>query len=489
MRSSFLRLAFVAAAILSGAAAADEKSISATLNTPFKVIADKNRSYRTVFDAVMQLKAPPVPLSLTFGPTSVWPGMAGWDKVSAWAKDNQAVGAALLKAQDCIALGMPYGSAIEPKYQEAGLWVRIGTEETIAEVQFPYLDKMRLMATWAVAEMYRLGGEGKFDDAFNLAVANLRVLRQGCDQRTLREKVTFMQLLAECASANRAFMWANLAKIPAESFQKASLKGYSFLRQTDNERLKRLELPEGDKEIQMAVLAETFGPDGQADPDKFAAVWGGLQAKQAPLTAFGAAKRWRLIATVHGSLDASQKRLGVIYDDWWRRWRMRPFDSMLELATELSRTNTTKYAAVVFSVTDLQAAFDLRMRLVAEVNGTAVSAALCGFYKAEKDTWPSLLSKVFPTYGIKRFNYDPFDKRQDLRGVPEPGPFEYRQLSSPAKVNTEWGQITISGCILYSKGADSRDDGATDHSSEAKADDFILFPPPRAVARQEGKLK
>ena len=58
-----------------------------------------------------------------------------------------------------------------------------------------------------------------------------------------------------------------------------------------------------------------------------------------------------------------------------------------------------------------------------------------------------------------------------------------------AKVNTEWGQITISGCILYSKGADSRDDGATDHSSEAKADDFILFPPPRAVARQEGKLK
>jgi len=474
--------------VLACPALGDEKSLARTLSTPFDVVTEKNRSYRPLFDAILQLTPPPAPVGPAFNPTTIWPGMTGWSKVAEWAKANPGMGEALKTAQDMVALAMPYGSVIEPKFLEAGLCVRLGDGHTMAAVEYPYLDRILLMTTWSVAEMYRLGEEGKFDEAFDLGVATLRVLRQGSDQRTIREKSFFLELMIECCAINRDFMWAFLDKVPMASFQRAALKGYSRLRQTDGERLIRLEMPEGDRAIQVAVLRETFAPDGQADPDRFAATWGALQSKESPLGRFGASKFWRMVADVHGSIDASELRLEHIYDDWWRRWRMRPFDSIQELETVLSKTNPTKYAALMLTVTDMKATFDLRRRLIVEINGTAVSAALAAFHRGE-GSWPSILTMIFPTYGVKRMNYDPFAKVLDSRGLPDQGPIEYMPLRGPVKVMTEWGELTIDGFVLYSMGFNLLDDNATEHTRDGKGGDLILFPALRAVARQQGKLQ
>ncbi|MBM4113494.1 MAG: hypothetical protein FJ253_09035 [Phycisphaerae bacterium] len=468
--------------------AADEKELAKALNTPLDVITEPNRGYRVVFDAILAMTPPPAPIGPAFNPTTIWPGMAGWSKVSEWAKANPGMGEALVKAQDLVALALPYGSAIDSKYTEAGFCVRLGDGQTMAAVEYPYLDKMTLMSSWAVAEMYRLGEEGKFEEAFRVAIANLRVLRQGCDQRTIREKSFFMELLLDCLSVNRDFMWTYLEKIPAAELQKASLKGYGALRQMDGERLRRLEMPEGDRIIQVAVLRESFGSNGQADPERFATIWGSLQSKSAPLTRFGAARFWRLVASVHGSIDASEMRLEHIYDDWWRRWRMGPFDPIQEIDTVLSKTNPTKYAAVMLTVTDMTATFELRRRLIAEVNGTAMAAGLSAFRRAE-GSWPNLGAMVFPTYAMKRMSYDPFVKHLDGRNMPTQGVLSYRMLSSPTKVVTEWGDLQLSDFVLYALGFNLHDDDGFEHTRDGKGGDLVLYPALRAVARQQGKLK
>lgn len=468
-------------------ASADEKELARTLSTPFDVIAEKNRTYKPVFEAILAMKPPPVPVGPAFNPTTIWPGMPGWTKVSDWAKSNATLREALVKAQDGVALAVPYGSMIESKYIEAGLCVRLGDGQTIAAVSYPYLDRMKLLSTWAVAEMYRLGEAGDFAGAFEVSIANLRILRQGCDQRTIAEKSYFMELLADCLSVNRDFMWTYLEKIPAKQFQEASLKGYSFLRQADLERLKRLEMPEGDRTIQVAVLKEAFGPDGQADPDRFAAVWGPLQARDQALSRFGAAKFWRFIADVHGSIDASEVRLEHIYDDWWRRWRMRPFDPIQEIDTVLSQTNSAKYAALLLTVTDMKSTFDIRQRLIVEVNGTVLAAGLSAARRVD-GVWPSILAKVFPTYAMKRLDYDPFRRHRDARGFPDNGPFVYRILHDPTKVTTEWGEVTISDFILYSIGFNLADDNGAEHTRDGKGGDLVIYPPPRALARAQGLL-
>ncbi|MBX3354846.1 MAG: hypothetical protein KF724_04015 [Phycisphaeraceae bacterium] len=477
----------ILAVTLPAAGQNDERVLARSLSTPFDVIAKENRSYLPLFEAILASTPPPAPVGPLFNPTTVWPGMTGWSRVSEWAKANSALGEALLKAQKGTALAMPYGSLIDSRFVEAGLCVRLGDGRTMGAVEYPYLDRMLMVATYATAEMYRLGEEEKWDQAFDIAIANLRVLRQGADQRTIREKSFFMELLSDCLSVNRDFMWTNLEKIPWQSFQRAGLEGYAALRQADLERLRRLEMPEGDRAIQVAVLRETFGPDGQADPDRFAAIWGPLQARDQPLALFGAAKFWRTVASVHGSIDASEKRLEYIYDDWWRRWRMRPFDPIQELETVLSQTNPTKYAALMLTVTDMKSTFELRQRLMVEINGTALAAGLSGFYRANR-TWPATLGMIFPIYAVKRLNYDPFVKRLDARGMPDNGPFLYRTLPRPTKVTTEWGEVNVSDFLLYSIGANLLDNLGVEHTSDGRGGDLVVFPALRALARQQGIL-
>ncbi|MHC4833158.1 MAG: hypothetical protein ACYTFH_04545 [Planctomycetota bacterium] len=474
-------VAMLAAVVPATIAAADDASLLRRLNEPFGRISEGNKSWRPLFEAIAKVTEPPMPVGRDFNQTTVWPGMADWDVVSEWAKANTALGTAILEVQDRLILGLPYGrSAVPSELAEAGLATDISVTPENRTTAFPYLDGIDLMSTWIAAEMYRLAEAGSFDEAFTLGIAGLKVLRQVADRQMFAEKRFAMERMCEALSLQRDMFWRYLDKIPATTYQRLGTKEYPFLRPTDNERLKRLEMPEGDRLVAEAMLGLGFDDNGQPIDERFEEIFAEIQSSEKPLTRFGAAKRWRAIAAVHGSLDASKERLEDIYDDWWRRWRMRQYDPMQDLDTELSRTNEIRYAAVVLSILDIQSLFPLRNRLIAEINGTVLSAGLCG-YNRSFGVWPDLPAKYYAVFAPKRFDFDPYDKTY--------GDFVYSYLGSDRKpIDTPWGRVWATGCVLYALGDDHTDDGFTDHDPTGETGDFVLWPPTRALARDEGLL-
>jgi hypothetical protein len=470
-----LAVAALAVAILPGFARADDPGAVDALNAPSKVVQDKSKSWKGLFDAYVAMTAPPQKVGPDFNVLSVWPGMKGWAEVSAWAAANPGMGAALLEAQGKVTFALPYGrSNVPPGYVEKGVYVSIGDGLSVHEAEAGYLKALATIDTWVAAEMYRLGEEKKFDEAFSLGVATLRVLRQVADQHLLEEKAFAMQAMCDVASLQRDVLQTFLDQVPAAVARKYALTGYSQIRGSDGERLRRLEMPEGDRVLAEALIAQLFDAQGQADAAKFVPTLSELQASREPLSRFGAARRWAEIAEVHGSLDATRIRLTSIYDDWWRRWRARYYDTILDNPTVISRTNKMRYAMVLAMAGDLEKLFALRQRLNAELNGTVLAFGVAAYFR-DSGEWPGGVDRTYGVSTPKRFDADPWD--------PQFGRWQYERLSAPKGVDTEGGRIEVPGCILYARGVDKQDGGASKVTGDGLTGDFVAWPSLRVLAR------
>ncbi len=458
------------------------KQLLGKLNAPLNRIKKANQSYLEIFDGYLDMTSPPMDVGDALNQTTVWPKMSGWSKVSAWAKANASMSTVLQGVQGKLSIGLPYGvDSVSSAYKSKNLFadVRIGTagEEIVS---LPYLNAIETIAVWSAAEQYRLCEESKYDEALTQGISTARMLRQLCDRDMVAEKFVAFRLLGECLSVQRDIMWSYLSEIPAEVYRKFATKEYPFLQPGDNERMKRLEMPEGDLKVAEIILVEVFDADGDPIPDKMSSVFGMMQSSDAPFTRFGASRRWEILATVHGSQAATQEKLTEVYDDWWRRWRIRQYDPIQALPTEFSRINEIRYAVVVESVSDMREMFEARNRLIVQVNGTVLSAGLCGYF-VENGRWPNDLEKAYVKYIPKRFNFDPFDKSY--------GQFLFRYLGTRnASVDTEFGRIEVDGCMVYARGEDNSDENATESSLDGSTGDMVVWPALRAVARKQGLL-
>jgi hypothetical protein len=470
-------------AVTKPTSAAPGKSVAALaeLNMFWKGVSEKNRSANFIFNAWITATAMPgdsVPM-----PENIWPGMEGFDNWKKWAQANPALREAILKAQNSFVLGIPYGDGeqgLDAKWKAKGIWARPGSAP--GEAAFAYLNAVRGLTAFTVISMYLDADAKQFDSAFDLSLAMLRVLRQVSEQRMEAEKLFGMKMMSRLLESNRVFMAANLDTLPVATLQRVAMKGYPQIKPGDNERLKRLELPEGDRLILTESMQKAFNASGQPNDEYFADQFGAAQSINSPLTRFGATARWRELSKVHGSLEASREKLLAIYDDWWRRWRMRFYDPILDVPTQFSKLNQSKYAVVTLFVENLQQLFDERLRLIAEIDGTAMSAAICGFYLDSAKQWPRNLSSAFPIYGIHRMNFDPFAK--------DYGNLSYRDLGDKSQaLGTQWGQVSVSNAVLWSVGPDHEDDGFDQHDPADGTGDLVLWPPPRFLARQAGLLK
>lgn len=463
-------------------AGADAPELESRLNDRLfgDTVTDSGRSAKTIFNAYLQMSDPPQPVGARFNLTTIWPGMPDWKKVSDWAAANEHMAEAVLEAEKKVILGMPYGlSAADQEWRMKGIVIDVAPDGDLTKINYPYLDAMDAVACWATAEFYRLLEAGEYDKAFDLGVAFLRVLRQGCEQEMLEEKLWFMETLSDALSTHRDAMYSYLDKIPATTFKQLGMKEYPFLKATDDQRMRRLEMPEGDRLVAEAMLESTFDSGGQADMDQFAKVFGSLQAQRAPLTQFGTKRRWMRLSTVHASLDASQEKLTDVYDDWWRRWRMRQYDEVMDIPTEFERLNEIRFAAIVLAVSDLDEAFRARERLITNINGTIFSAGLCD-YHSTFGAWPANLAPVYSVGAIKRFDFDPYHR--------EYGRLRYKRLNSKRALDTDYGRIWVDGCMLYAIGRDHTDDGATVASIDGGSGELVIWPPTRQVARDEKLL-
>ena len=180
---------------------------------------------------------------------------------------------------------------------------------------------------------------------------------------------------------------------------------------------------------------------------------------------------------MHGSLDATRIRLTMIYDDWWRRWRVRYYDGLLDNPTVISRTNKMRYAMVLAMATDLERVFALRQRLNAELNGTVLAFGLVASYR-DSGSWPAGLDRTYTQYTIKRFDFDPWD--------PAAGRWQYENLSSPRAVESEFGRVEVSGGLLYARGVDKDPGGAKKATVDGLSGDFVAWPALRVLSRASG---
>ncbi|MCA9290399.1 MAG: hypothetical protein KDA25_04675 [Phycisphaerales bacterium] len=444
-------------------------------------VTAEHASYRAVFDAVIELSEPPLPIGPSFNLTTIHAKMPEWSKVSAWAEANPKLASAILAARDAVATGMPYGvSAIESKYRDAGLYVGLVGEEGRSTTNFAYLGAVDLVAAYATAETYRLFEAGRTDDALRLSVAHLVLLRQFCDRQFTLEKKFAIRLLTEALGNLCDQMYVYLPTITREQFYDLAWWEILSLRPEPG----RLEMPEGDRVLAESILRSTFDADDQADTEKFAEVYGPIQARDEPLTRFGAVKRWAWIATVHVSLEEALHKLTTVYDDWWRRWRIKDNDPVLDLPTAFDKTNAIRYGAVVLTLEDVESLFEIRNELIAAVNGTAMAAGLCGYVKVFEQ-YPPDVERVYAQFCRKLSDSDPWHPGQlDVAYRP----FKYRFVSSRHAVDTVYGRVWVekNTGLLYARGTDREDNLAESHAFDGAQGDMVIWPPIKALAREQG---
>ena len=151
---------------------------------------------------------------------------------------------------------------------------------------------------------------------------------------------------------------------------------------------------------------------------------------------------------------------------------------MIALPTVYSKTNPVKYAAVVLAVRDIDQLFGMRRRLVAEFGGTVASAGIAA-YRRELGQWPDDIKKAYTQFFPKRFNFDPYDI--------EGGQFFFETVTRERGVDSEFGRVDITGCVLYARNDDHQGNSAARHAEGGKADDFVLWPSLRAISRGQAK--
>jgi hypothetical protein len=476
-RSTVLAGAAMLGALAAAGAFAEAEAIVRELNSRDTIQGTARiKSYEVLFDAYLQLSTPPFPVGPEFNLTTIHPGMAEWDRVSGWAEGNGAMARAIIECRNRQIVGLPYGrNNVKSSYQRAGIMAEIAVNGILLDNRFPYLQAVDVIAAFATAEAYRRFEAGQSEEAVELLLSHMFVARQFCDREFLAEKVHSITLLTEVLANMRDMFERYQDRISAEQFRLVAAREIPSLRPDRN----KLFMPEADRVVAEAVLRSVFDSRGQADPERFASVFSRVQAKEAPLTRFGAAKRWENIAHVHGSLEASLERLTWVYDDWWRRWRVQEYDQILAIPTQFSRTNPYRYAAVLYAIQDIEGLFAMRRQLIAATNGTAIAAGLCA-YKQTFGVYPPDQKMIYAQFVRKSSDIDPWDR--------DWGSLLYMVPASRHPIDTPAGRLWVEPgeAILYSRGQDHGDGRAQRHTDDGVDGDIVLWPPIRHLSREQG---
>lgn len=473
-----LLVALAGLAVASPATAADAREVRRELNDTASVRGtDAAKSWRVVFDAYLDLSDPPMPVGQGFNHTTIHPGMPQWDEVASWAESNPHMADAVLEAVQRTLFGLPYGvEAIDREYAEAGLYAEPAVDDDLRESTFAWLEALDRVAAYVTAETYRRLEAGEVQEGLDLAVAGIFFLRQCCDREFMFEVFYSATLLNEALANLRDVFYLYLDRVSSEQYTTVAAERLPFLRPDRN----RLLMPEGDRIIAEALIESVFDDTGIPDRDKFGEVFGTIQAQGRPFTRFGAVRRWRAIADVHDSKSASLERLTLVYDDWWRRWRVEEYDPILSIPTEFSRTNPIRYAAVIYSMQDIEDLFALRNELQAQTWGTAMAAGICGYLKRFGGAYPTTPKAMYAVTVRKSSDRDPFDQQF--------GPFHYEVTSRRRSIETAWGVLEVPADtgMLWSNGRNLENDQAAEHTENGLEGDLVLWPPVKAMLREQG---
>ena len=474
----------IAFGVLAAAPAHADTSVSevlAELNATESVRASNDaKSWQVVFDAWLETSPPPRPISGDFNFITIHNRMDGWDEVKAWAESNGPLADAIIAGAGRTLFGLPYGEdEVAARYREAGISANVAEGGDLRVVRFPWLDQMNGVIAFATAEIYRRLEVGQVQEGLDLAVATTFLLRQCCDREFRDEQYYMISMLSGHLENLRDVFHVFFEQISSDQFADIARNELPFLRPDRG----RLLMPEGDKVVARALLESVFDETGQPIREEFGDTFSRIQAQEEPLTLFGAARRWRIIADVHDSLESSLERLDLVYDDWWRRWRIEEYDPILSIPTQWVRTNEVRYAAVLYSIADVQELFPVRDYLVAATNGTIMAAGICS-HRRRLGEYPRGIEQLYALAIRSRDDRDPYD--------PGFAPFKYRVASSSTPIDTAFGRLEVprGTGILWSLGPDREDNRGARHSAVAEdapeESDIVFWPPIKALQREQG---
>lgn len=455
--------------------------VLAELNRTDSVRAtDDAKSWPVIFDAWLEASEPPMPVGDDFNFITIHNQMDDWDEVKAWAESNGPLADAIIAASKKTLFGLPYGeNEVAERYREAGIVANVAPGEDLRIVEFPWLDQMNGVVAFATAEIYRRLESDRVEDGLELAVATTFLLRQCCDREFRDEQYYMISMLSGHLENLRDLFHVFFERISSDQFADIARNQLPFLRPDRG----RLLMPEGDKVVARALIESVFDSSGQANREAFGDTFARIQAQAEPLTLFGAARRWQIVADVHDSLESSLERLDLVYDDWWRRWRVEEYDAILDIPTQWARTNEIRYAAVLYSIADVQELFPVRDYLVAATNGTITAAGVCSYRKRFGD-YARDQENLYALAMRSRHDSDPYDRNFDK--------FGYRVLLAATPLDTTFGRVTLpaGAGLLWSLGPDREDGRGAVHSAFFEADgdeaDIVFWPPVKALQREQG---
>ena len=115
-----------------------------------------------------------------------------------------------------------------------------------------------------------------------------------------------------------------------------------------------------------------------------------------------------------------------------------------------------------------------------KTNGTIISAGLCG-YRTDRNVWPRDIEMAYVKYIPKRFDFDPFDKSY--------GRFLYEFLGDDREaVDTDYGRLYVENSVAYARGRDHENSDFKEATLDGITGDMIVWPPLRALAREQGLI-
>ncbi len=433
---------------------------------------DGIESWRELGAAALALPAVPDAI-VELSASDVRPGIDGWADAMAWAKANPDVEAAVKLGAERRFIGLPYGSdAVPENFRLGGFDIVLPDLKDSISPSFNWLSHLERIAIWSKVEAWRRFENGQADAGIDLMVQDIGMLRKAADRGFLEEKHTAIRLMLDAVQSLREMLYLHLDEVSADRLRKIGRGELDRIR-VDRDRLL---LPELDRFVHQAIVDESFDHrTGKVDEEAFRRRFTRMQGEKAPVGYASIDSRWRNLAEYQASLEASREQLNNLYDDWWRRWRVRSGTdlAMMILAEPpyAERLNSVRYAGILSTLGNMDDLFADRDRLVAELDATSVAAGIAA-YRRLRGNYPRFTRMA---YGIDIARHKDFDRFSS-----DKLPFVYFLPDEDWTLNVGTGQVVIPAGtgVLYSRGRDGIDHQGFRHSIDGYDGDLIIWPPP-----------
>lgn len=505
--------ALIAASVTLASPSARADEFLDKLNASLADVKPPQRSDLVLLPLLAKMQPPPGRYTKLEALAPLYPGSPAMAELAAWttAPAQKAVLDALAtvtKEQDyrkAMAFAQPYGvEGVPVDMVAARLYTELGDPPTLAGAKFYYLDAIRRMEILAHAEALRRAGEGDVIGSVKLLTDWTFFCRQMADRRFYREVVWAYEAMLSAQDHTRDIVyWDSRTK---KSFDQPAQRDQlpDIVARLDESSgyldLARLRLPIGDRMGSEQAVARVYQPRAGVDANVLATTMSRMGSSEFPLRLFGEAARWQSVAGTQKNWFEINDQLPKLYGDWESRWRLTPFDKLMDKPFVYTSFDRAGYAVLDATTPDLGRLFTLRQQLAVEIAGTRHALAIVG-YTAFTKSFPPQLSSVRPRW-IKALSDDAYNPNRARGAVP---PFEYfvpvRDQKQDARGETKPHVVKVfvpgganfdlgfrdDQFLLYSTGRDGANNYAARIDNRPDAGigtDYLIWPPVSSLYRQ-----